>query len=528
VFARAVAFPFVNWDDPAHFLQSPLWEHPLVHGWRGLLETHEIGYPAPLLLLSFALDRALFGPTPAAFHAENVALHIAVVALVYRVACRVGLSERASAAAALLFSIHPLVVEPACWVTGRKDVLASTLLFSASLLACGDSKSEEMPPAWKWVVVNLLAVAAMLILPRMVVAPVLIALVACAARPGWNPMKVGARVLPGLIGTLGIAWFGARVLTSLGGVFVRAPGQIVRDVIGAWGLQVWHVLWPVDLLAYYYNLPGDPSRASIIGAFALVPLVIFLVFRFTPARSVERFGLAFFAVAYLPASSLFGNKRWTADSYMYLPLVGLSIAAVAAVTRAWPERLSAFGRGAWGVLVAILALISFTGTSRWSASSNVWAGVAERYPTQPQAYEQQAMGLLFDGRQAEAFQMFIDLAEKFPEWDDNYEHQYVAYEAKGDHPRALERLARCLRADSSFLCARLYWERLLKTPSPPGTSERDLVARSFEVVFPSMKKNSRDPALFHGVAAILSTVGLSDLASEAESHAAMLARSAQP
>ncbi|MGO8996873.1 MAG: hypothetical protein ACLQVI_26465, partial [Polyangiaceae bacterium] len=138
VFAHAVAFPFVNWDDPSHFSDNPLAVHPLARGVRGLLLTREIGYPAPLLLLSFALDRVVWGLRPGPYHAEEILLHLADVCMLFRLARRLRLSPMEACAVATLLAVHPLVVEPVCWVTGRKDLLSTAMVFGASLLAMGN------------------------------------------------------------------------------------------------------------------------------------------------------------------------------------------------------------------------------------------------------------------------------------------------------------------------------------------------------------------------------------------------------
>lgn len=64
VFARSVTFPFVTWDDPLHLTENPLPKHPLAGGLGFLLRTPMLGYPVPLLELSYALDRAVFGLSP--------------------------------------------------------------------------------------------------------------------------------------------------------------------------------------------------------------------------------------------------------------------------------------------------------------------------------------------------------------------------------------------------------------------------------------------------------------------------------
>jgi tetratricopeptide (TPR) repeat protein len=88
----------------------------------------------PLTWLSLQLDASLYWPNAWGFHLTNVLVHAASAALLF-LALRVltGAFWR-SAAAALLFAVHPLRVESVAWVSERKDVL-SVFFGMAALLA---------------------------------------------------------------------------------------------------------------------------------------------------------------------------------------------------------------------------------------------------------------------------------------------------------------------------------------------------------------------------------------------------------
>jgi hypothetical protein len=96
----------------------------------------------PLAFLSYALDWRLYGAHPAGWHATNLLLHLATVALVYRLASRwtgtaTGRAGRAGGAiAAALFAAYPFAGEVTFWLVGRFDLLAA--LFSVLLLATLD------------------------------------------------------------------------------------------------------------------------------------------------------------------------------------------------------------------------------------------------------------------------------------------------------------------------------------------------------------------------------------------------------
>jgi hypothetical protein len=222
-------------------------------------------------------------------------------------------------------------------------------------------------------------------------------------------------------------------------------------------------------------------------------------------------------VAYAPASGIFVIRRWTSDSYMYLPLAMLGLAIVPLLAQAWPARLATFGRYASLALAGVLALLAFDGTARWASSTQVWAGSIARYPDEPLSYEHEALGLVAEGRVAEANPLFIQIAERFPDWQDTLDDEVRAYEAQGDEAHATEVLRRGVRAGSSA-CVRLYWLQLLASPRPPPPDDRDLVATAFSNGFEPMKAGLHSIQAFRKVVAILHAVGLDDLAAQAAAH----------
>lgn len=517
VFARVVGFPFVNWDDPSHFLDNPLAVHPLARGWIGLFFTEEIGYPAPLLQLSFALDMALFGTHAGFWHAENLALHLTAVTLLYAVARRLDLSAREAAASAALFAVHPLVAEPVSWVTGRKDVLSIVLLFGACLVACSATRV-------RWVVANVLAFAAVLVLPRMIVAAPFVAVVASQARRAERPRglaSAGLRLAPAFVMALGVIVLGIAQIRRLGAVPPpRSAGQIAGDIFGTWGLQFWHVVFPVDLSSYYFRVSGDPSTLAMATAAAFAIALAWLVATRTKRGDPERTGAILLVVAYAPVSGVFTILRWTSDSYMYLPMAAIALAVVPTIARRWPEHLAhraSLARAIGASAIALYAVTAFGATSRWASSTAVWKGGAARYPNEPLALEHEALGLRSDGFVREADARFIALAERFPNWQDTMDDEVLAYEARGDFTRASKVLERGVRAGSPG-CIRMFWMRVLRAPSGTPLPDRELLSVAFEKGFAAMKEGLHDPEAFHRVTMILRSAGLETEAARGEAH----------
>jgi hypothetical protein len=102
----------------------------------------------PLTNVSFALDRAVWGDSPFGFHLTNVFLHVLNVALIFalvsqlcgdarrkaRVAVPVLSDAAVATMAALLFAAHPVMTEAVGYISGRADLLC-TSLFLLGVLA---------------------------------------------------------------------------------------------------------------------------------------------------------------------------------------------------------------------------------------------------------------------------------------------------------------------------------------------------------------------------------------------------------
>ncbi|MGL6096056.1 MAG: tetratricopeptide repeat protein, partial [Fimbriiglobus sp.] len=121
LFWPAVGFQFVNFDDNDYVYDNPHVLGGLTAGnveWA--LTTRACANWHPLTWLSLQLDATLFGCGPRGFHLTNVVLHAINAAGVFLVLTRLTGSPARSAAAAVLFAVHPLRVESVAWVSERK------------------------------------------------------------------------------------------------------------------------------------------------------------------------------------------------------------------------------------------------------------------------------------------------------------------------------------------------------------------------------------------------------------------------
>ena len=157
VFAPALQYGFILWDDDRNLLTNPSYRGL---GWaqiRWAFTSAVMGHWIPVTWLTFGLDHTLWGMNAFGYHLTNVLLHAANAVLFYFLARRLlrhGLPTvpawaitLGASVAALFFAVHPLRVESVVWVTERRDVL-SALFYLVTVLAYVQACAADGPPRY--------------------------------------------------------------------------------------------------------------------------------------------------------------------------------------------------------------------------------------------------------------------------------------------------------------------------------------------------------------------------------------------
>lgn len=419
-FLPTLRFAFVNWDDDIHVYRNPLLAPDAP--WLELARTRALGYPIPVTIATYKLEWALFGAYPAVFHATNVALHACSVALVFSLALALRLRPAAAALAAALFGLCPVVAEPVSWVTGRKDLLATMLLLAALRVHIAGAEPAT-PRPWARGTAVALSLLAMLSKPSAICAPLLVLAHESlyAARP-WR--ESARRAAPYALVTAPVAvvsFLGQRAVHAV--AVPRAATVVLRQ---AWYALGYHLgllfgLQPSCMKHIPREMPPrfDPRVDLVPVAFFALTCALY---RATPdaARPRARFALAFALAAYLPASSLLPLTRYLAETYTYLPLVGLALFAAGLFDVALARRARTRGpEPLWIALAAplacALALLPATlaASAKWRDGVALWSQAYRRYPDSPQVCRGLGNAYFYQGAPAAALHQYERCAAAF-------------------------------------------------------------------------------------------------------------------
>jgi tetratricopeptide (TPR) repeat protein len=99
-------------------------------------------YYRPILIVSYMMDKYVWGLEVSFMHLENIVFHLLNTLLVFAIARKASVLQGIQSGivpfiAALFFAIHPLNTEVVAWISGRTDLLAGFFLFlSVWLLLC--------------------------------------------------------------------------------------------------------------------------------------------------------------------------------------------------------------------------------------------------------------------------------------------------------------------------------------------------------------------------------------------------------
>jgi len=319
---KSFRYDFWWFLDPSHLPQTRFYR-PLADAWLGL-------------------NYHVFGLNAFGWHATQVALHLVVVWLVFRIAQRLARDASVALLAALLFGLLPfhaeavawpsaachllgavfelaafyLVIDPGSRATTRRDRAGAVLLYGAALLSI---ESTVMFPA---------LVASYFLLPDLRGGPETRARACAAVRPrlrrAFNfaaPFAVEA-LLYLIVRRLALWSPGGSIPNILNGsqVLMEAP-RVLASYAGLlvlpWRASPAHrvlAVTSVESPEFYLPALGLPALAATSALFL----------RRHPHRSLYLFCAAWMAITIAPTMNLSGFRPelWVQDRYLYLPSVG--------------------------------------------------------------------------------------------------------------------------------------------------------------------------------------------------------------
>jgi len=392
VFVFSLGNDFVAFDDDLLIYENPIvLELNSSTLWRAFT-TYDPELYVPLTILSYQIERALFGLNPFIFHLTNLLLHLGSVLLVFYCALKLSAKKLSIADAywiglvsALVFSIHPLNTEAVAWAAARKDILSSFFFFASLAFYIRYLGGKGRYPFIWSLVMFLLALGAK---ASVIMLPLILVLVDL-----WYRRKIRIEmiidkipfallsVLFGVIAILGkqMQLVGLSLAQKL---FLSAKGSV---------FYIEKLIWPSKLNIFYpQEFPFEVFTAELIFYVAVLSVGAVLALMSLRRNRIVFFGVTFFMLMLIPTFATFwknGFVYYATDRYPYAAQFGLILIVAFTLVpriRSWAivndKRLNAVvGLGiVFGIFVSFLSMKQL---DAWKDSEALFRNALKYNPT---------------------------------------------------------------------------------------------------------------------------------------------------
>jgi tetratricopeptide (TPR) repeat protein len=388
VYAQVGAHGFIDLDDPGYVIDNP-------HVTGGLtLENiawaFTTGHAAnwhPLTWLSHMLDVTLFGVNPGAHHLVSVALHTANALLLFFVLVfltrgRTGPAVHVGCAAfvAAVFAVHPVHVESVAWISERKDVL-STLFWLLTMWAyAAYLRSRSTAAALCTIggfVLGLMSKPMLVTLPFVLILLHLwplgeerVATLPAALRTGRIPRLVWALIALSALSSM-VTFVVQRQGGAVSTLDVMPLSLRIGNALVSYVAYLGKTFWPANLAVFYpFRIDLAPAAAAA-AALALATITV-LIARLGRAHPYLLVGWGWYLGTLVPVIGLVQvGTQAMADRYLYVPLIGIAIAA-AWGTAALAPRAHRTLTWVAAAIVVVLAVVAHRQVAHWQSSLTIW------------------------------------------------------------------------------------------------------------------------------------------------------------
>ena len=386
--------------------------------------------PRPGEMLYLMLNFAVWGRNPWGYHLAGNLLHAANAALLFGLLLRLATTESpalardhlprlrlAAVAAALIFALHPITVEPVSAINFSSDVLVTFFALLALYAASAFRSEDKRRAIIAGVAGTLCAFAAVTVKESgCAVAPILIVywflFRRSEARAPWFAFLGSTVLVTGafLFARFHFAAPGAR-LGYLGG----SLAQVLVIQPRLWVFMIGKLLCPLQLSAdYTLQNVGISTTAAI----AILALILAAQLWLALKIRLGALGVAVFWLGLATVSNFVPLYCISADRYYYLPLAGVAmqLTALLARTLASPLRF-------WLVLTPLLlatvplTCLNFARQKVFADDLSLWSDTVAVSPFSAQARDGHANALERAGKVDEAIAEFRHALEIAPRFD---------------------------------------------------------------------------------------------------------------
>ena len=416
LYAPTLGRGLVNYDDPWLYEDNALLRQPSLSTVRTVFTDLDLpnrftlgAEYLPVRDLSVMTDVEVWGDRYGGFHATNVVLYLAAIALWFWALVAFGVSRELAGLALLIWAIHPAHVESVAWLSERKGVLGA--MWSGAC-ALGYAKFRTTGRA-RWLVlaaasgvaavwskaIAAFAVAALLPIEWLVRGDVPVL-----------PVRRSLRGLAVIAATAGLAFIPVvLVATRLGIVGAGSPVSRPLAVLGTHGFYLRLVAGTVaNAVSYPIGSVGPSAFDVVLGAVGFVAIALVFLPRWTGRRWALplRIAAVLWLAGWLPVGHLVLpiQQVFVADRYLLWSSLGAALALAVGIA----ELAHQFPRLRRLVIAAVVVAFgarACVAQAAWSTNVALWERAVAANPSDPNAWANEIEALDEAGRPGEAAQL---------------------------------------------------------------------------------------------------------------------------
>ncbi len=434
IFGSLINTPHLSWDDDSNIFANPYFQADM---WLVFWKEHYFGLYVPVISTVWAALYKVGGGQEWPFRSLNLLLHLFNIGLLYTLlrsaSRRWKLNEVMVLLAIAIFALHPLQVHTVAWISGGRDLLATTLALASVAVYY---QKRTLPG---FALATFFFLCALLSKPSVVILPAIVLLLDWIIndRPQRNSLLKMA------------LWsffsFCAIFLTEDAQQEFTPSNLSIGDhflvVLDSYGFYLQKFLYPSELSANYARTPAAALQDSTALWSAVIAFTLLCSYGYLAWRTDRRYAVIFtWFLALLPVSGVitfaFQKISTVSDHYNYLPMACLATFVAFGLSRVAWDRLPA-----WAPHILLAAMIAVSARVSW-ARLDVWrsdeAFFTDMAITAPHAY-------------STAIGMSIVACEKNQNFEEGVRWTEIALKERPDDILALANQAYC------FLHAKNYF-----------------------------------------------------------------------
>lgn len=452
----------LNWDDNIYVTNNVALLSFSPGSLRAAFSTYYAGNYAPVQMLSYMLDYALWGLWPGGFLLTNIFLHSLNGALLYLLLLRWHGGRLQATVGTALFLLHPVQVETVAWISQRKNLLAMFFFLAAWWGYCIYRDSEGGRPRLSYVVSVALFLFSLLAKSAAVILPVALILYDFCFPANGRRLRMADKIpymlAAAAVGMLAIhsqqpdpnVWGagGGRAEGYHGG----SPLATLFTMLPVFVEYLRMLVWPAWLSAEYDPLIRSSVDIRVVLSAVLLSGCAALSWRLFLRSPRYGFWPAYILLAFLPVAQIVPLVTLMNDRYFYFPMIGFAALAGGGAGYLW-ERLPQSRRGlgmlAVGLPLVVFPVISFQRAAVWRDAVTLWRDAAAKVPNKPSVWERlgEACHYSFPAHREEAKVAYLRALELDPRSDISMYNLGVLFTEMAEYSAGEQVLGRLLKVN---------------------------------------------------------------------------------